>query len=224
MAKKEQPTSGNQVKLGRKHPLLVYRFLARRYRPAGVTLFLFGLLAQLPWFIPELRFKTAILTYDKLAFFGLLMMVIGATLWIISIFRGRRAYVQCLPQYLVISTAEGKIYVAYQRFNSMKPVLVKDIFKLKEVPGRQRPIIKPLLSETALEADVSEYPLPEREMHRRLSRFLFSTREKGFIFLVPNHTQLSTEIDAFLQRARETRRSEEQRYLDPIERLRYQRP
>src|SRR5258708_48589 len=93
------------IKLGKKHPLLVYRFIGGRLRLWGVVLFLAGLIAKMPYFIPLLRFRNAILGYELLARLGLLAMIVGAVLWITSIYRVRRAYVQCFPDYVMINTA-----------------------------------------------------------------------------------------------------------------------
>jgi|GEM_PF-1040546 hypothetical protein len=219
MAKKQPDPSQDP---GAKHPLLVYRFIARRYRPAGVLLFIMGLIALLPWLVPALRFSNSFLNYTQLAYVGVAALVAGAGLWILSLFMERRAYVQCHPQYLVIRTAAHSVAVAYQRFNAVQPVQVARMWNMKEIKGRERHFIKPLAGETALEAEVNEFPVPEKRLYRNFSRFLFSPREKGFIFIVPNPSALSIEISTYTQNALDQRDAEQQRYLDPIERLKYQ--
>jgi hypothetical protein len=219
MAKKQNSSEGGP---GAKHPLLVYRFIAGRYRPAGVLLFAMGLLALLPWLIPALRFSNAILNYIQLATVGMGALIAGAGLWILTIFMERRAYVQCRPEYLVIRTAFHTVAVAYQRFNSIQPVQVGRVFNIKEIKGRERNFIKPLAAETAVEAMVADFPVPEKRLRRHFSRFLLSPRDKAFLFIVPRSQQLSIELNTFIQRARDTRAADQQRYLDPIERLKYQ--
>ncbi len=224
MAKKDQNSSDQSGKrIGTKHPLLVYRFIAIRYRPAGVLLFLVGLLALLPWLIPQLRFQSAILNYNQLAILGMGALIAGAGLWILTIFMERRAYVQCRPDYLVIRSAFHTVAVAYQRFNTIQPVQVGRVYSIKEIKGREQTFIKPLAGDTALEAVVSDFPVSEKRLHRHFSRFLFSPREKAFMFIVPRPQQLSIELNSFIQRARDARSEEQTRYLDPIERLKYQK-
>ncbi len=220
--KRGSESSGQSSPYGSKHPLLVYRLVARRYRPMGVLLFALGLLAQLPWFVPELRLRGTILTYEQLAYFGLGLLTVGALIWIISIFRARRAYIQCLPQYLVIRTPSSLVAVAYQRFNEIKTVKVGDMFAKRDLKSAEWTFIKPLRPSLALEAVVADYPLAEKTVRRRLSKFLFSPREQGFLFIVPIPSKLALEIDSFASRARESRTDAQRQYLDPIQRAQYQ--
>ncbi len=226
MAKKQKDQISSEqtgTRPGTKHPLLVYRFIAGRYRPAGVLLFVIGLLALLPWLIPQLRFTNSILNYNQLAILGMGAMIAGAGLWILTIFMQRRAYVQCRPEYLVIRTAFHTVAVAYQRFNTIQPVQVGRVYNIKEIKGRERTFIKPLAGDSALEAIVSDFPVSEKRLRRHFSRFVLSPREKAFLFIVPRPQQLSIELNSFIQRARDTRAEDQLRYLDPIERLKYQK-
>lgn len=205
----------------RKYPLLVYRYIAVRYRPAGILMFIFGLIAQIPRFVPELRVDNGFITYDQLSLLGLVGVVAGVVLWIASIFEARQAYVQCRPEYLLINTASGRLAVSYLRINSMKTIKVADVFPVKQLRGRQRAFIKPLARESALEVLVSDFPIPEQQARRRLSQFLFSTRDKGFVFIVPNYGDLKVEINGYQDSARmaeidATRGG----YVNPMERVR----
>jgi hypothetical protein len=149
-------------------------------------------------------------------------LIAGAGLWILTIFMERRAYVQCRPDYLVIRSAFHTVAVAYQRFNTIQPVQVGRVFNIKEIKGRERNFIKPLAAENAVEALVNDFPVSEKRLRRHFSRFLLSPRDKAFLFIVPRSQQLSIELNTFIQRARDTRVADQQRYLDPIERLKYQ--
>src|SRR5215831_7006235 len=86
---------------GTKHPLLVYRFIAGRYRPAGVLLFVVGLLAQLARIVPALQ-STRFLGPQELSALGLACLIAGAGIWILTIFMARQAYVLCRKEYLLI--------------------------------------------------------------------------------------------------------------------------
>jgi hypothetical protein len=184
-------------------------------------MFLVGLIAQLPVLVSELRPRHTFITYEQLSLIGLLALAIGLVFLIASWLEVRRAFIQCRPEYLLINTASGRVAVAYQRFNTLKSVKVADIFRPNEIKGRERTYIKPLVGAVAVEALVSDFPIPEKRLKRRLSRFLLSTRDKGFIFIVPRPSDLSFEINSFTDRARSTPAESEQ-YLDPIERMRRQ--
>jgi hypothetical protein len=65
MAKKKEDAPSDVNAVGAKHELLVYRFIGARYRPAGVLLFIMGIVALLPTFIPALRFPTRFSTTNS---------------------------------------------------------------------------------------------------------------------------------------------------------------
>src|SRR5262249_19965452 len=183
-------------KSGTKHRLILYRFVGRRYRPAGVLLIAMGLIALLPSYVPQLRFANAVLTYNQLAILGVAAIIGGLVLFIIGSLIESQAYVQCLPDYFVIHTLLHRVFVAYQRFNNIQPVQVGRVFDIKTIKkGRERELIKPLLAETAVEATLREWPLPEKRLRRNFTRFLFSNRDQGFIFIVPKPSALSIEMN-----------------------------
>src|SRR5258708_2413397 len=210
-------------KPGSKHRLLVYRFAARRYRPAGVLLIVIGIIAVLPYFIPLLRFPTQLLTYNQLAILGAASIIFGLVLFIIAVLLERQAYVQCLADYMVVHTLMHHVAVAYQRVNNIQPVQVGRVFDIKSIKkDREKLLIKPLLAEPAVEVELKDWPVAEKRLRRSFSRFLFSTRENGFIFIVQKPQALSLDLSTYQQRALDTRDADQQRYLDPIERLKYQ--
>src|SRR5690349_10019170 len=112
MAKKQS------IKPGSKHRLILYRFTAARYRPPGVLLIMMGLLAFLPTILPPLRFNSAILTYQQLAILGAASIALGLVLFIGAVLAERRAYVQCLPDYLLINTMFNRVFLSYKRINT----------------------------------------------------------------------------------------------------------
>lgn len=214
-----------------KHPLIIYRFTTRRYRPAAILLVVVGIFALLPTLIPQLRFQSAILNYSQLGVIAIAAVILGLVIYVIAVLAERQAYVQCLPDYLVIHTLLHRVFVAYQRINSVQPVQIGRIFDIKAdkktagknaLSTRDKELIKPLIGEGAIEVEMSSWPKTEQQLRKTFTRFMFSTREEGFIFIVPKPQTLSIEITTYMQRALDTRDADQQRYLDPIERLKYQ--
>ncbi len=205
--------------VGHKYPLLVYRFIARRYRPSGVLLFVVGLILQIPRFLPVLKLPTT-LPPETLSLIGLAALASGAGLWILSLYMVWQSYVQCKPDYLVIHAPFNRVVMSYSRIISSQSVRVSRIFEPEKLKARDRQIIKPLLPETAIEVELQDWPVPESQLRRYFSKFLFSTRQTGFIFIVPAPANLNNEINSFTQRALDRRDAFQQRYLDPIERMR----
>lgn len=223
MAKKQPEGT---VKKGAKHPLIVYRFIANRYRPSGFILLLAGLATLLPTLIPDLseqlNLQNSILTPTRLGWLGCALLFAGAGIWLLTFFIQHRAYVQCKPDYLLIHLAFRRVAVAYQRINSIQPVQVARNWDMKSLKSRDRALVKPLAGETAVEVELASFPMDEKKLKRRLGWFMFSTRTQGFVFIVPKPTALSVEINSYIQESKDTRDAEQQRYLDPIERLKYQ--
>ncbi|MBX3061807.1 MAG: hypothetical protein KF726_02465 [Anaerolineae bacterium] len=207
-------------KPGTKYPLLIYRDLANRFRPAAILMFVAGLVAQIPRFIPEARLEGTILSYEQLSWLGALLLLIGLALWIAAIYRERRAYVQCRAEGLRIRTAGSKITVPYNTINVVKPVRVGDLFPRESLKGNLR-FARSHLAETAVEMVISQPPIPMEKLRRRLHPLVLSPREQGFVFLVAYPTKLTMEIDNYLEQTRRMYDADSQRYLDPIERAAY---
>jgi hypothetical protein len=223
MAKKQNTQEPKPGKNGSKHRLILYRFTTQRFRPAGILLILMGILAFLPSFVSQLQFPNAILNPRQLAIFGGASIILGLVLYVGSVLAERRAYVQCLPDYLLVNTMFSRVFVAYQRINSVQPVKVAHMFDITNIKkDNERKLIKPLAGEAALEVSLAGYPLPEKKLRKMFTRFMFSSRGDGFVFIVPKPSALSFEIGTFSQRSASKGMEEQQRYLDPIERLKYQ--
>jgi hypothetical protein len=227
MADNENGRNGNrkdrQSQFGTRQPLILYRLIARRYRPVGILLFLMGVVALLPLFIAELRGGIQLLTFETLAVLGFVSLLTGAVLTITSIFRERRAYVQCMPHFFLINTAGKRVAIAYQRIQQVRTVKVGTVFPKDTLKGRDLTLVKQMIGDLGLEIVLNDFPLPQREMRRRLHKLLISPRETGLIIVVPVPQQLSIELETFQSRARE-QAAEKARYLDPIERMRFQEP
>jgi hypothetical protein len=226
MAKTQSQT--DQSKSGVKYPLLVYKYGTRRFRPAGLLFILTGLALQIPRILPQFRFDRVpllnlALNYEQLGIIGFASIGIGFFLYVGSIIAERQAYVQCLPDFLLINTMFHRVYTSYARINAVQPVQVGKSFDIKNVKGTvKKESIKKLVAEPAVEVKLTEFPVDEKVLRRRFSQFLFSTRETGYILVVPKPTALSLELNTYTQRSLDKRDADQQRYLDPIERLKYQ--
>jgi hypothetical protein len=203
---------------GERHPLLLYRFVSWRYRPAGVLLMVLGAVLFASNFFPSLRPANFFLSTEALVVLSVVSFTLGVLVWITAVFEKRHAWVQCQPDFLVINTSAGKVAVAYRRVNTIKTVKLGELFPKRGLRGRDKGFIRPLLGELALEVVLREYPIPEEEIRRRISRFMFSPRDTGFIFVVPRPADLKLEINTAQNNLREAERAEQNRYIDPMAR------
>lgn len=211
---------GSQAKSGKKYPLVIYRLLAQRHRLLSIALILAGVVTQLPRYLPELRFTDTLLTYEQLSIIGLMVLLSGLALFVASLLEGRLAYTQCKPDYLLINTSSGRVAVGYLRITETKLDIPRNVLETKKVRRRDQVLMKRLSKlhkERVLEVVLSDFPLPEQQLRKRLHRFFFSARsEHGLVLIVPRPESLKFEIDAAIARAREARRIAEQGERDPL--------
>ncbi len=213
---------------GKKYPLLVPRVLARRYRPVGVLLIVIGIMAQLPRLVPQLRAESALLDFETLSYVGIVALVAGAGLFIVSLLESRLAYVQCLPDYLLINTSSGRVACTYRRINTFKTAPVEVFFPTKGAKGRQKYILNALAKERvagkyairALEMLVDEYPLPPKTIQRRVGKMMISPRDQAFLFIVRDAGGLEQEITSYMDLARQKLKGDDPNaFKDPFARI-----
>jgi hypothetical protein len=220
MANQSKPPK--RGKNGVRHHLLLYRFIANRYRPPAILLFMMGFLLLLPTWIVQLRFKT-IFTYQQLAYIGIASIVCGVGLIILAIFMEKQAYVRCRADHLQVHTMSKNIKLPYSEINSVQSVLVGQVYIIKELKGRDREFMEPLKNEQAVEVEVSQdFWKGENKIRKGINNMIFSPRKGGFILIVEGPSQFSIEINRFTQESLDRRSDAQTRYLDPIERLEFQ--
>lgn len=200
-----------------RHPLLVYYNLGRRYRPPGVLLFLMGLFLFLPSLFRELRNEAV--EPGALAGVGAVLVLVGIAFGLFSMLAKRRAYVQCRPDLLVVRTPFYRVLISYRRIKKVQPVQVLQLFPRDSLKGIGKPLVTPLLGMTAVEVEVSSWPASKRKLHRFLSRYLFSPRVEGWVFIVPNYSLLMREIELRHQQKDDVEKGRTSGYKDPFERL-----
>jgi hypothetical protein len=201
-----------------RHPLLVYYNLGRRYRPPGVLLFLMGSFLFLPSFFSELRNDAV--EPGALAGVGAVLVLVGIAFGLFSRLAKRRAYVQCRPDLLEIHTPFYRVLVSYRRVKTVQSVQVLQLFPRNSLKGIGKPLMIPLMGMTALEVEVSSWPASRRKLQRFLSRYLFSPRVQGWVFIVPNYSLLMREIEDRRQQKDDVEKGRSAGYKDPFERLR----
>lgn len=208
--KKEEPT---------KHRLLVYYNLGKRYRGPGLLLIFLGIIMFLPSFIDAL--ENDIVSSDVLATAGGAFVLIGFAFWLFSWLAIHRSYVQINPDLLLIRTPFRRTHVSYRRIKQIQPVQVVQLFPRNTLKGMAKPLLRPLLAETAVEMIIKSWPESKRKLLRRFSPYMFSPRSEAWLFIVPNYSALIRQLDTASQRKVEEERGVSGAYEDPIERLKY---
>lgn len=202
-----------------RHPLLIFRNLGRRYRPVGLLLIVLGALAFLPTFIGELQNEWV--DPAPMAAVGLVLILVGIAFWLFAALALRRAYVQCLPDVVIVRTPFHSLRVSYRRITSIRAMPVAEAFKGVRLGGMGRPLVKPLRKEMAVVVMVKSWPVPKRGLRRRMGRWLFVPKGEGWVLIVPDTSRLMREMEELQQRKLEADRRAAAEYEDPIDRLRY---
>ncbi len=201
-----------------RHPLLVYHNLGRRYRPPALLLVIMGLFAFLPSFIEEL--ENDAVEPEALALVGLVLILVGAGMWLFSVLASERSYVEVRPDVLLVRGPFRRTVISYQRIKLVQPVQVSQLYPRKDLKGMGRPLVRPLLAMTAVEVQMNSWPEPKDRLMRRYGRYLFSPRADAWLFIVPAYGVLIRQIDAAIQRKAERDRGGGA-YEDPIARLKH---
>ncbi|MBN1678814.1 MAG: hypothetical protein JW966_00885 [Anaerolineae bacterium] len=216
-----QPGRSAEDKERARHPLLVYHNLGKRYRSPGIFYIILGIVLFLPSFVEKLQ--TEGISPAALAGVGVVFILVGIAFWLFARIAMRRSYVQCAADVLVIRTPIFQRLVSYQRIKQAQSVKVAQAFPKDELKGMGKPLMRPLLSKTAVEVEVKSWPVSKKRLQRFLSPYLFSRRSEAWLFIVPEYSKLIRDLDGAIQRHLEASRAQESasQYEDPIERLRH---
>ncbi len=217
--KKEQqhgdPTT--QSKDQTPHRLLIYYNLGKRYRGPGVFMLILGLIFFLPLLVSDLESQAV--KKETLGVVGIVLVLSGLGFWLFSQLARRQAYIRCRPDLLEIRTPFYRTMISYLRIKQVQSVQVSKIFDRDELKGMNKPLMKPLMSMTAVEMHVRSWPAPKKRLMRLLSPYMFSPRADAWVFIVPNYSLLMREIEVAAQQKAAEKKSTS--YEDPFERLKY---
>jgi hypothetical protein len=215
----DQPPSEETALGSTQHMLLVYKNLGRRYRPPGVLLMVMGLFAFAPTFIGDLQndlFEPA-----ALAGVGAVLVLAGLGFWLFSALAMRRSYVQCQRDLLVIRSPFYRTLLSYRRISAVRVLPISKLIDQDKLKGLGKALVGPLVGGMAIVVYVNSWPTPKRWLKRFHSPYLFTREGEGWVFIVPNYSTLMREIEEFQQRKQDEIRGLQEKYEDPIDRLKY---
>lgn len=173
------------LKAGRKHPLIIYHRLYHAWRlPALLIAAGSGAMTYLA--PPPLNTLVV-----QLALWG--VFVLSGLLFIYTLLGPRLAYVQCRPNYLLISTPLYRLSVSYRRINTTRPVR----FAPEGVRASRQWLVQPYRGLTALAVDLNSFPVSRRFLRAWLNEFLLPPELHGLLLVVPQWMALSQELESF---------------------------
>ena len=175
---------------GTRHTLLYYR---RSLDRIWKTTFLLSLvIAYAGW---------------KAASRGAVFLGIGSELWLFSLaalvflfsafsfVMRHQAYIQAKSSYLKVVTPFLRFHISYRRIRSAYPALIQLLFPAEASSWSQHNFLKPFYGKTVLVVELIGYPANPNLMRLFLPGPMFSPRNIGLVFMVPDWMKLSTELD-----------------------------
>ncbi len=198
-------TSARRTRPGLKHPLRIYeRFFSMFVWPS----FLLAIALYVLWWIsfdypiPLPLGRAPILLVSILAWLAYIFGLIAPAF----------CYVQCYPNYIVIS-ALYPLAISYSRVGNAVPINFNTKYPLSRQSWSERNFLEPLFYEqktgqlTVVGMQLREYPLPLPWLKLWFNKFMFFTKQDGpgFLFLVRNWMALSHEIEDYREAWRSRR-------------------
>lgn len=181
-----------QRKSGKRHRLLIYRRTMDRLWLA--TLILGAVLGVIwwwfwaidsPWFNPGGE--------DWL----LAGAVFSLGFALFAFLTRNTAYVQPHRDHLRLVTPFLRLRISYQRIRSVHPSTFQQLFPPTRGSWAQRRLLAPFYPKTAVVVDLTSYPMSPYFLRFFLSPTMFSPQSIGFVLLVPDWIEFSTELDSF---------------------------
>ena len=178
------------LKVGKRHPLLLYRRTMDRALSAAVLL---GILIVVAWgwiYFGELQRMADVAPW-------LIAGGIVALAFAVFAFLARwMAYVQARSDHLRVVTPFLRLKVSYQRVRSVHPTDFQQLFPLHEASWSDKNFLEPFFGMTVVVVELSSYPLNRGLLRLFLPKQMFSRGMPGLIFIVPDWMALSTELDS----------------------------
>jgi hypothetical protein len=179
------------LKIGKRHPLLLYRRLMDRI---WTTCLLIGLLLSSIWGANRF-FSLSLITEQN----GIWLWVALAVLTGIAVFAilGRyAAYVQARQDHLRLITPFLQLRISYRRIRSIHPAEFQQLFPPDKTGWSQRRFLEPFLGKTAVVIDLHGYPMAPAILKVFLAPQMLSSHSPGFVLLVPDWMAFTTELDS----------------------------
>jgi hypothetical protein len=112
------------------------------------------------------------------------------------IFTRRMAYVQAREDHLRLVTPFINLKVSYHRVLSLHPVNFIQLFPPQESSWSQRRFLEPFYGRTALALELTKLPMSRAFLRLFFAPQMFLPTTVGFVLLVDDWMELSTEIDS----------------------------
>lgn len=195
MAKKRKRKPGDRF------PLLIYHPLLERWGNLGI---LSAVITFLLWlFAPRVlspRISQSLMRHGIL-----LATLAGVLLFLYGIATRNMTYVRCHATYLHIRSPILPLNVSYRRVAGTRLVQVAKVFDIEENKRARKTWPERYWGMTAVAVDLDSLPMSESFLRLWLDKHLFNPRRKGFVFLVEDWKEFSSQLTGAISAYRAAR-------------------
>jgi hypothetical protein len=190
----------------KRYPLLLYR---EWMRPLALPTFCIAILIFLLWAaaqIGRLPAHPGISHFSQSLLLGIAALV-ALGLWLIVSLLPRAAFVQCLPEYLLLRLGFLRLIVSYSRLRTSRTMQHGQIHPPDAQPRSRRALAKRMASRQCVAMELTSYPMAFFLLRGLAHPFLFLGKEPGFLFAVEDWMGLGRDLDekhsAWLERRKD---------------------
>ena len=180
------------AKSGKRHPLLFYRRAMDRLWVA--TLFL-GIILGGIWLWFWMSETPLIDPGNETWILAGSVAALGFTAF--AYVARHAAYVQPQRDHLRLVTPFLRLNISYRRIRSVHPAGFQQLFPPGKASWAQRSFLEPFYVRTAVVVELTSYPMSPFLLRFFLGPQMFSPQSTGFVLLVPDWMEFSTEVDSF---------------------------
>jgi hypothetical protein len=178
----------------KRYPLLLYREWMRSFTlPAFcIAILLTGL-----WAVAHFGLLPAHMGISRSAQ-GLLLGIaslVAIGLWLIVSLLPRAAFVQCLPDYLLLRLGFLRLIVSYSRLRTSRSVQHGQIHNSATQPQSRRALAVRMAFQQCIASDLTSYPMAFFLLRALTHPFLFLGKEPGFLFAVDDWMGLGRDLE-----------------------------
>jgi hypothetical protein len=179
----------------KRYPLLLYR---EWMRPFALPAFCLAVLLILLWVAAQTGILPAHIGVSHSAQ-SLLLGIASLSalgLWLIISLLPRAAFVQCLPDYLLLRVGFLRLIVSYSRLRTCRSIQHGQIHHPSTQPRSRRALAVRMAFKQCVAMDLTSYPMAFFLLRALTHPFLFLGEEPGFLFAVEDWMGLGRDLEA----------------------------
>lgn len=183
----------------KKHRLLIFDVLSRRYRWKLLILWVVLLVLGLA----DLLYRSFLGDYWYVLWIVLPLVIL---FWGYYTFFLPRAWFIVTPDHMLLQTPAGQMKISYGRLDNVTSSQMVQHFTLKKLSRRDRVLAKPHFRQTCALLEMNSMPEALEKKRNQLPAILFSTGRPGMLLLVEDWIQLSRDVEVARTNWRATRK------------------